>query len=32
VKAETLDGLSRTIVDKIRSTSGVVDTESLIIH
>jgi DNA-binding Lrp family transcriptional regulator len=32
VKAQTLDALSRTIVDKIRSTSGVVDTESLIIH
>jgi DNA-binding Lrp family transcriptional regulator len=30
VRAQTLDGLSRVIVDKIRSTSGVVDTESLI--
>jgi DNA-binding Lrp family transcriptional regulator len=31
VKAETLEGLSRTIVDKIRSTPGVLTTESLII-
>jgi DNA-binding Lrp family transcriptional regulator len=31
VKAETLEALSRTIVDKIRSITGVLATESLII-
>ncbi len=31
VKADDLDDLSRTIMDKIRSTAGVLNTESLII-
>jgi DNA-binding Lrp family transcriptional regulator len=31
VKARDLDDLSRTIMDKIRSTAGVLNTESLII-
>jgi len=31
VKAQTLEGLSRIIMDKIRSISGVLATESLIL-